>query len=70
MWIMCQIRLIGNKHAMKKGFCLVRYDLECWLKNFDQGQCTSFDQRHSMSEVWASLDEGERRYFSGQEFYI
>lgn len=46
-------------------FC---YDLNLRHRNMIQGHCTSFTKRHSVSEVWARLDQMVRRYALDKEF--
>lgn len=44
-------------------FC---YDLDLWPRNFVQGRCTSYTQRHYVDEVWARLSRTVRKYASGK----
>lgn len=55
-------------YAFKKEFYVIQYDLDSWTINFIQGQCTPFDHRHYVSEVWARSDQGERRYGPDKDF--
>lgn len=52
----------------KKDFCVNRHDPDSWPSNFVQGHCTPFNHRHSVSEVWARLDQGEIRYAPDTDF--
>lgn len=52
----------------EKIICVSQYDLDLWPTNFIQDHCTGIDHRHSVSEVWARLNKGERRYAQDNGF--
>lgn len=75
-WSMSQIGLSGeniNVSAENKNFCNVLYSLHLWQTNFIQDNWPSFkalDHKHCVSEVWAILKQGERRYVQYKGFFL
>lgn len=58
-----QIGLSGEYIPSEKlNFFVIQYDVDPWPTNFVQSHCTPYDHRDIVSEVWAILDEGQRRY--------
>ena len=49
-------------------FCVIWYDLDTWSTNIIRGHCISFDQRHHVGEVWAWLEQRERRCTPDKDF--
>lgn len=78
-WSMSQIGLSEeNIHvcAEKKNFCNVRYthvaftfDIQTLFK-ITGLHSRPFDHKHCVSEVWAILKQGERRYVQYKGFFI
>lgn len=53
-------------YALDDDFNVAWYDLDPWPRDFNQGDCTFFDQRHYVGEVWSRLDQREK-IWSGQD---
>lgn len=49
-------------YSLKKYFFHDPIELWPLTTNFMEWNCTFFDNRLSVSEVWAILDEGEKKY--------
>lgn len=47
--------LYVKTYGPDKDIWKVLYDLDLWPRNFVQGHCTPFDQKNSLSEIWARL---------------
>lgn len=73
-WSMSQIGLSGENIrvcAEKKNFCNVAFTLDIQTSfNVTVLHLRPFDHKHCVSEVWAILKQGERRYVQYKGFFI